>query len=489
MLLVLVAACAPVSYDQARTAFLRDTLTADNAIWLGRDTDLLAGKYAKMSEDPFDFMRGTSALFYADLSRPDPSRPETRFLTVPEAGSILLAGDPHPENFGAGLPGEEPALDAAGQDVAAREATIDIELDDLDGSAFGPYLLDVRRGSLGVALLARHLDGCAEDCVAAGVEAFATAYVAEIQALSADANGGVSTAARSAVCTDDDGRMVADLCAAAASDGALGEVLASYTTVESGVSGTRHLIRDEQVDDAGKGILPLTPDEDAQLSRLLDGWTSRPADFRELDRARRFGSGVASFPAVRYVVLWDHGAESGDDDHLVSIREVVDPPNPPGRSAAVPVLFDSNAARIEQVAWLLWSRRDADVRMAGLADGASTFKVTTWSGYVQGFNHSDLQAGWVSGAYDVRDLQGLASRNGRTLADSHARGVTSEGAPSLDAIQRDLGEDGALFVAERVADASRDLARSEADLVLFQQALDAFGPLLGADTPVKDTTR
>ena len=490
MLLVLVAACAPVSYDQARIAFLRDTLTADNAIWLGRDTDLLAGKYAKMSADPFDFMRGTSALFYADLSRPDPSRPETRFLTAPEAGSILLAGDPHPENFGAGLPGEEPALDAAGQDVAAREATIDIELDDLDGSAFGPYLLDVRRGSLGVALLARHLDGCAEDCVAAGVEAFATAYVAEIQALSADATGGVSTAARSAVCTDDDGRMVADLCAAAASDGALGEVLASYTTVESGV---RRLIVDEQLDDAGKGILPLTPDEDAQLSRLLDGWTSRPADFRELDRARRFGSGVASFPAVRYVVLWDHGADSGtdsgDDDHLVSIREVVDPPNPPGRSAAVPVLFDSNAARIEQVAWLLWSRRDADVRMAGLADGASTFKVTTWSGYVQGFNHSDLQAGWASGAYDVRDLQGLASRNGRTLADSHARGVTSEGAPSQDAIPRDLGEDGALFVAERVADASRDLARSEADWALFQQALDAFGPLLGAETPVKDTTR
>ena len=480
MLLVLVAACAPVSPDQARTAFLRDTLTADNAIWLGRDTDLLAGKYAKMAADSFDFMRGTSALFYADLSRPDPSRPETRFLTVPEAGSILLAGDPHPENFGAGLPGEEPAL---GQ---TAEASIDIELDDLDGSAFGPYLLDVRRGALGVAVLASHLDGCAEACVAAGVEAFATAYVEEIQALSSDANGGVRTSARSAACTGDDGRMVADLCGAAASDGARGEVLASYTTVESGV---RHIVLDEQVDDAGKGILPLTPDEDAQLSRLLASWTARPADFRELDRARRFGSGVASFPAVRYVVLWDHGADTGDDDHLVSIREVIDPPNPPGRSAAVPVLFDSNAARIEQVAWLLWSRRDADARMAGLADGASTFKVTTWSGYVQGFNHSDLEAGWASGDYDVRDLQGLASRNGRTLAASHARGLTSEGASSLDAIQQDLGEDGALFVEERVADASRDLARSAADLALFQQALDAFGPLLGAETPVKDTTR
>lgn len=489
MLLVLAVACAPVSPDQARTAFLRDTLTTDNAIWLGRDRGLLAGKYAKMSADPFDFMRGTSALFYADLSRPAPDREATQFLTVPDAGSILLAGDPHPENFGAGLPGEEPAL---GQ---APDLALGIEIDDLDGSAFGPYLLDVRRGSLGVARLASALEGCDADCVSAAVAAFATAYVEEIDALSASAgaNGAVSSAVSSAVCTDDDGRMVADLCAASASDGALGDVLASYTTGESGESGARRLFLDEQVDDAGKGVLALTPDEDAQLSRLLAGWTSRPADFRELDRARRFGSGVASFPAVRYVVLWDHGAdsgtESGEDDHLVSIREVIDPPNPPGRSATVPVLFDSNAARIEQVAWLLWSRPDADPRMAGLSDGASTFKVTTWSGYFQGFNHSDIVEGWADGSYEAGDLLGLAARNGRTLAGSHARGLTSEGRSSLAAISDDLGDDGDRFVAERVSNASTDLARSEADFQTFQRALDDFGPLLGAETPVKDTTR
>ena len=495
MLLVLALACAPVSPDQARTAFLRDTLTTDNAIWLGRDTELLAGKYAKMSADPFDFMRGTSALFYADLSRPAPDREATQFLTVPDAGSILLAGDPHPENFGAGLPGEEPAF---GQ---APDLAVGIEIDDLDGSAFGPYLLDVRRGSLGVALLASALEGCDADCVSAAVAAFAGAYVGEIEALSAAANGSVSSAVSSAVCTDDDGRMVADLCAASASDGALGDVLASYTTGASGASGARSLIRDEQLDDAGKGLLALTPDEDAQLSRLLSSWRSRPADFRELDRARRFGSGVASFPAVRYVVLWDHGAdggtdsgtdsgpETGDDDHLVSIREVIDPPNPPGRSATVPVLFDSNAARIEQVAWLLWSRPDADPRMAGLSDGASTFKVTTWSGYFQGFNHSDIVEGWADGSYEAGDLLGLAARNGRTLADSHARGLTSEGRPSLAAISDDLGDDGDRFVAERVSNATTDLARSEADFQTFQRALDDFGPLLGAETPVKDTTR
>ncbi len=473
VLLVLAAACTPVSPDQARTAFVRDTLASDNAIWLGRDTSLLAGKYAKMAADPFDFVRGTSALFYTDLSRPDPDRPETRFLTVPDAGSILLAGDPHPENFGAGLPGEEPSLGHEGS------TPLDIELDDLDGSAFGPYLLDVRRGSLGIAMLASQLDGCDADCVSATVSSLVTAYVGEIHARS---TGVPATAA----CSDDDGRIVIDLCMAADTEGVQGDVLSTFT-VEG--SDGRRLLMDDRLDAAGKGVLALTPDEDAQLDRLLAGWTARPVDFRELDRARRFGSGVASFPAVRYVVLWDHGGDSGDDDHLVSIREVIDPPNPPGRGATVPVLFDSNAARIEQVAWLLWSRPDADPRMAGLSDGASTFKVTTWSGYFQGFNHSDVVDGWASGTYSSADLQGLASRIGSTLADSHARGLTAEGEPALGAIAADLGEDGDLFVDERVEDASLDLARADADLRLFQQALDAYGPLLGAETPVKDTTR
>lgn len=473
MLLILVAACAPVSADQARTALLRDTLTSDNAIWLGRDTSLLAGKYAKMAADPFDFVRGTSALFYTDVSRPDPDRAPTRFLTVPEAGSILLAGDPHPENFGAGLPGEEPSL------RQASPVPLDIELDDLDGSAFGPYLLDVRRGSLGIAILSSQLDGCDPECVSAAVSAFATAYVDEIQARS-------DSAGSAAACGDADGHIVTDLCTDAATEGAEGDVLASFTTQ---ASGSRRLILDDGVDEVGKGVLALTSDEDAQMDRLLASWTARPVDFRELDRARRFGSGVASFPAVRYVVLWDHGDDSGDDDHLVSIREVVDPPNPPGRGATVPVLFDSNAARIEQVAWLLWSRPDADPRMAGLSDGASTFKATAWSGYFQGFNHGDIAEGWTSGSYSPDDLSGLAARTGRTLADAHARGLTSEGEPALAGIEADLGEDGDLFVDERVADAVVDLARTDADLWVFQRALEAYGPLLGAETPVADTTR
>ncbi len=469
-LVPLLGACGPADPDQARVALIRDTLTNDNAVWMARDHALLQGKYAKMAADPFDFVRGSSALYYADLTRPDPDRAATGFLSVVDANAVLLAGDPHPENFATTLPGDGTAT--------LDPASLDVELNDLDGSGFGPYLLDVRRAGLGLGTLAKKLEGCDDACVEGAVGALAGAYVDEVGVRDA---GGATPAACS-----DDGRIVAALCDRAAEDGTHAAVLDQYSVA---ADGARRFVLDATVDDAGKGLLALGVDESAQLDRLLASWTARPADFRELDRARRYGSGVASFPAVRYVVLWDHGGAGPDDDGAVSIREVVDPPNLSGRGAAVPVLFDSNAARIEEVAWLLWSRTDADPRMAGLADGASTFKVTTWSGSFQGFDHDDIAQGWADGDYVAADLEGLATRIGRTLAGSHARALTSSGGPALPAIAADLGDGRDSFVAELVADAAVDLARSEADRALFIEALEAYGPLLGADTPVDDATR
>lgn len=455
-------------------AFLRDTLTRDNAIWMSRDTDLVAGKYRKMAADPYDFLRGTAGVYYDDLARPDPDRAETTFLTVPEAGSVLIAGDPHPENFGVTLQGPEPDLS-----VPADTGALGFEVQDLDGSAFGPYLLDVRRGALGIGVLAAGLEGCGDDCINGGVQAFVQAYVDEVIR-------SVDGATTPSGCTGNDGAIVADLCARGAVDGSEGAELATYTAIDET---ERHFILDDGLDDAGKGLLPLTEAEDAQLDRVFAAWARRPADLRILDRARRYGVGVASFPALRYVIAWDHGGEGPEDDHLASIREVVDPPGLPGRGATVPVLFDTNAARIEEVAWLLWSRPDADVLMAGVADGGTTFKITTWSGWFQGFDHDDIERGWADGDYAEADLDGLAALIGRTLAGSHARALTDEGTPALDAIAADLGADEALFIEECVADAATDVGRSAADYLLFQEALTTYGPLLGADTPVEDTLR
>ncbi len=483
--LVALPACAAVSPEQARMAFLRDILARDNAIWMSRDTTLLAGKYRKMAGDPFDFVRGTAALYYADVAEPDPTRAQTAFLTVPEAGGVLLAGDPHVENFDTTLPGVEPALSSA--DAAPVTTDLNIEVVDLDGASFGPYLLDVRRGALGLAAMTSELDGCDQACADEVIAAYSAGYVDEIGHIAA---GSPSSTACPATGDGLDGTIVDDLCKTAVKDGTEAAVLGSVT---GALAGDEHFVLDATIDADGKGVLAVTPVESDQLDRLLGLYRANgrlPADFRELDRARRFGAGVASFPSIRYVVLWDHGLGGPEDDHLMSLREVVDPPAPPGRGPTVPVLFDSNAHRIEQVAWLLWSRPDADADMAGLDDGGTTFKATTWSGWFSGFNHADIAAGWAAGDYVQVDVDGLGDRLGRTLAGSHARGLTDEGTPAIAPIADDIAEGGATaFVDERVRDAEVDAARSSADFSLFNDALSAYGPLLGADTPTDDTTR
>lgn len=432
-------------------ALLRDTLAADNEIWLARDTSLLAGKYTKMAASEFDFVRGSAALYYRDVANPDPARPATRFLTVPEAGAVLLAGDPHPENFGVTLPGDERT------DVTADQ--LGLEIQDLDGSGFGPWLVDARRGGLGVAVLAATLDGCDDACVDDAVGAFAAAYGDAAVGGATSADDGVTQALRAKAVAEGDSRTL------------LGKV---------SVDGAFVLDGDE--------LVALTTDERAQLDRLLSAWAARPDGFRVLDAARRYGAGVASFPAVRYAVLWDTGGDTTADDRLLNAREVVDPPAPPGRASPVPALFDSNAARIEETAWLLWSEHDADIRMAGVADGASTFKVTTWSDWFQGYDKDDLAAAWDAGTLGPADLDAFAGTLGGLLAGAHRRAPTADGTSAADAIAADLGGDVDGLRDELVADAAVDRARADADFALFAVALDTYGPLLGAETPVDDVS-
>ncbi|HNH47280.1 MAG TPA: DUF2252 family protein, partial [Myxococcota bacterium] len=99
-------ACA-ASVDEVRMAQLRDVLVADNQIWLVRDPEQVEEKYDRMAEDPYDFLRGTAALYYQDLQRPNPERASTEFQTDPRSFGLLVIGDPHPENFGTLLPGND----------------------------------------------------------------------------------------------------------------------------------------------------------------------------------------------------------------------------------------------------------------------------------------------------------------------------------------------------------------------------------------------
>lgn len=459
-------ACTDPDPELARREWMRQLLIDENQPWIAREPDAVAAKFAKMDADVYDFMRGTTGYWYAQLAVPG-ERPPTAFLDDPDAASILLVGDPHIENLGTCLAGEEPTLADADP-----QAPLTIEAVDLDGSGFGPWVMDPRRASMALGHLASSLPGCDEACVDAVAGALAAGFADEVLAQAAGEppfDAGTEDAT--------DGAYVTDLYARARAAGLEQEALAEWTVIQAD---GRFLERTGGLDDGYDGVLSLTVEESTQLDRLLTAWESPPEGFRRLDAVRRYGAGVASLPAVRYYVLYDFGDDSRQDDRLLQLREVVDPPTWPGTLA--PPLYASNAERIEAVTRTLWSRPDADVRMAGLQDGAMTFKLTTLSGWFQTFDHETIAGPWLQGDASEADLQALATRIGRLLAAAQARGATAEGRPALEVLVAELDGRRDEWVAELSAQVRPDVERLRADAELFASARELYGPLLGAET-------
>jgi len=472
--------CMSVDPEAGRAAVLLDALAADARPWLARDPALLATKYDRMEGDLFYYMRGTAAVFYADAARPDPDRAPTTFLAVPEAAAVLLVGDPHPENFGTVLAGEGPGPETLAPGAAAP---LTLEWVDLDGAEFGPYLLDVRRAALGIEAFASGIGGCTEACRTGAAEALARGYADEVARRAAGVPGWDAGVRRPG-----EGAFVARLWIRATEDGVERHRL--LRDAAPGPDGTNALVRAPALDATGAGNLALAPEERAQIARLMAAYAvAAPPGFRVLDAVRRFGAGVASLPAVRYVVLWDRGGAGPEDDDLLNVREVIDPPVAAGLASPVPGLFASGAARVVGAARLLWSRADADVRTAALSDGVQTFKVTSWSSWFQELDHVEAAALWADGRAGEADLNALGDTLGRALAAAHAHARTAGGGAALGAIRAALahGNEGAVdadgFAAERAAEAYDDLARLVEDHALFVRLRAAHGPLLDAAAP------
>lgn len=459
-----LAGCAPMEAEAAREAWLLDQVVSANRAWLDREPARVGDKFERMAGDPWDYLRGSTSIWYADLARPDAERPPTQFLTLAAANDVLVVGDAHVENLATVLRGAEP--DLAEADPAAP---LPLEWVDLDAAGFGPWTLDVRRAAMALALFGgREVD---EPTALAGATAVVRGYAGEVVRQAAglppwDAAGEPTWTPL----------FAERLRTAAREDGVLGVELADRTEL---TAGGRRLLRDTRLDAAGKGDLALTPEEDAQLTRLLDGWeATRPIGFRRLDAVRRYGQGVSSMPALRYVVLYDTGADGPEDDRLVALREVADPPllGPNARE------FASGPERVREVSAALWSEPDADVLADAVADGPMTFKVLAVTGWNQTFEVSDMGSLLAGGVAGPADVQALGDLVGRALAAAHARGHTGDGQPALPVLAADLDAGGGpdALEAELVPLAVADAERIVADHALFEALVEREGRLLGA---------
>ena len=421
-------------------ARLRDVIVADNQIWLGRDPEQVEEKYDRMAADPYDFMRGTAGLYYADLTQPDLQREPTEFLQDPRSFGLMVIGDPHPENFGTLLPGN---------DTLAGPS---IEVVDLDAGGYGAWLYDLRRSILGMQVYTWKLQGCAEDCRDSLARAQAEAYVAELR----DPGWTASDPAW--------GGIVLKLLQESWTEGRVNQRM-----VEEVVEG--QILRIPVED--GEGTQELSVEEAQQLQALTAG-----RGYRVLDAVRRFGTGIASFPAIRYSVLADTGSSGVEDDILLNLREVVDPPLLPRVTG---LLFDSNSQRLVELSTRLWTRPDADPWVDGMDLGSISFKQGSLSGWTHNFNHDDSVELWDEHLIGQADLEGLARFLGTAVAGCHLRGGTMDGTAPIVILESEIGGREDLFVEERARDARADYARLADDYALFLTALKRYGPLLGAD--------
>ncbi|MCA9560007.1 MAG: DUF2252 family protein, partial [Myxococcales bacterium] len=206
--LVLLTGCVQAE-DAGRRAWLQSLLVQDNRPLLEREPALTAGKFRKMGARPYDFLRGSLAVYLADAARPDAM--PTRFGSA-AASRVLVLGDPHPENLGAFRRGD---------------GRMSLEFNDFDGATFGPYHLDVRRLAVGfvVAGLQAGLD---DDAARALAGAVAEGYVLEIDRLG---RGLAPLRVRRGVGF---GHIVDDLLRRAERDGDAREHLDDYTRVKGG---------------------------------------------------------------------------------------------------------------------------------------------------------------------------------------------------------------------------------------------------------------
>lgn len=375
-----------------------------------------------------------------------------------DAPLVHALGDPHVENFGV---------------LQAADGTLAIEPNDFDAADLGPYLLDVRRLGASLVLAATLANAQNESARAAAASirrevAFdmARAYVEGLEgSLRGDAANDLSG-----------GAIAADLLARATKDAASRDELTELTVLE----GTQRTLKrgvvspgdaDELVD-----VPPwLSRELPALLLRLRSTLVSPPdaSFFQVLDAARRYGSGVASLPRVRLLVLLRGASDAPPDDVLVELKEIFESTTgavvPPARR------FGSVANRIVESSRAAWRRPDADpLWTAGEALGF------TWQMRTESEAHKNLRVARLEGALGTPEaLRALARLQGGLLARVHAAPTREEVAPA-SRLRAHLAGREAAFAEEQASVSVLFAERALEDATRLAGIIESKGPLLGA---------
>ena len=233
----------------------------------------------------------------------------------------------------------------------------------------------------------------------------------------------------------------------------------------------------------GNSVKEVSPDEVVLLRDLIARYPSALLQDRPgltlKGASRRFGAGVSSLPFLRYYVLLEGETTSLDDDLLVEVKEVRDPPAYPAELSLFPTRpFLHNAERIVTLTRELQEFIDEDALLGFAAEGAASFRIRSLTEHQKDIKLQSIADDFAAGDLSVADLLLFAEKSGRLLACSHARaqGLSTRG---LSAIHEALRGDSLGFINETLS-----FVRQYGPLVLsdyqdFLLLLSQEGSLLG----------
>ncbi len=374
--------CGPDS--DPRSAWIETMFAQDHQDILLRAPELTEQKFRKMAQTPFNYFRGTGALFLRDLSDPDMTRPKGF-----SSQRILLVGDPHPENFGT-------YRDASG--------AFSLEFNDFDAASMGPPEYDLWRLAVGFEVLeAQAQTSCGAS--AAMVSGYA-------------AGQGAATTPADVI--------FADLVRRAQRDGDAREELDDYTVIEGGV---RTLALGE-IEPAEDGIsvdelVGLTIEEDRLVRTLMMRYPESTVAHRSPGAvkaiARRLGAGVASFPLLRFYVLTEGPTLGLEDDLLLEVKETGAVFIIPGVPVLPDELHSTNGERVVKAQRQMQSANALDPWLGWASEGTMSFRIRERSKYQKGFDVLRLEEKIVEGDWTCTDFSVFARSAGQLLATAHRR--------------------------------------------------------------------
>jgi uncharacterized protein (DUF2252 family) len=440
--LLLLCACAPQLDD--RGAELLSVLERSDDLLLRTRPAFVAGKYTRMSGALIDFYRGNGPVFQHDWELGRLS--VTQFPST--LGMVHGHGDPHPENFGL---------------LVATDGTAALEQNDFDTSDRLPALYDVRRLVVGLAVAA-HEAGLDEDAEKTIAREAALAWASAVQ-----------SEQRPRFDSPGNEPVLQDLFKRSARDLAARSELTAETVVTDGQR--RFLRGPPSPDELTQQYLDLPPPTLQAMSTLVQS-LGDPAYFTVKDAVRETGSGVASWPRIRALVIIEGPTAALEDDELLEVKELVE--SGFGGWYGPAIGTQDIVSRILTAAQTSWARPDADRH----------YFTREWMGFaVQIRSESDANKGVkVSRLTGGRGTVDAVSGLGRTLGAllgrvHHDPSVAPDDASAFADEQAELAVTGAKTVIDDQQRLIDLLATRGPTLGLVPQPGDAppqdFAALLG----------